>query len=444
MPVTTGAPAPPTTTSSSAATVERGWDPILVCLAAFILTSVGRVHQLFPVLLPLKLAIVTGGLAILLWLLDRSSARRLAAFRLPATRYLLALTAWMALSIPGALWPGGAFHTSVNFAKTAAIFVILVSAVRSVRDVERLAWAYFLAAVVFALVVLTRFDLSEEWRLADLYYYDANDFATLIVTALPLGLYFAFAGRRRLLRGVAWGGIAALVVGFIWSGSRGGFLALLVVVVYVLLRYSTIAKRWRLAAVAVIGLVAAGTASDRYWDNIGTLLRPAEDYNLTGEEGRLRIWQRGIGYMIRRPVLGVGAGQFPTAEGTMSPLAGRRPTGRGIKWAAPHNSYLQVGAELGVPGLVIFAGFLVSVFAGLRGPKQVGRRRAARPRLAQALTAALVGFAVGAFFLTLAYHEMLYTLAGLAVALHKVSPDTGASPDDALHQLSQREWRSIR
>jgi heme/copper-type cytochrome/quinol oxidase subunit 3 len=47
---------------------------------------------------------------------------------------------------------------------------------------------------------------------------------------------------------------------------------------------------------------------------------------------------------------------------------------------------------------------------------------AREPQLAQALTGSLLGFAVGAFFLSLAYHEMLYTLAALAVGLHKVTP----------------------
>lgn len=38
-----------------------------------------------------------------------------------------------------------------------------------------------------------------------------------------------------------------------------------------------------------------------------------------------------------------------------------------------------------------------------------------------ALTAALLGFVVGAFFLSLAYSEMLYTLVALAAGLQKVT-----------------------
>jgi hypothetical protein len=52
-----------------------------------------------------------------------------------------------------------------------------------------------------------------------------------------------------------------------------------------------------------------------------------------------------------------------------------------------------------------------------------GKARA-RPELSQALTGSLIGFSVGAFFLSLAYHEMLYMLVALSVGLAKPHPVT--------------------
>jgi len=418
---------PPTT--SGAVSAGRGWDLLLLCLAGFILTSVARIHQLFPALAVIRPVTITGMLAIGLSLVDRVSPRRMSAFRIPATRYLLALVVWMALSAPGALWPGGAVATFIDFVKTALIFLVIVTAVRSVRDVERLALVYFLGAAIFAVMVLThtQFQLDVGGRMERLDFYDSNDFATYTVTALPLGVYFASTGRR-VVRFVAVAGIAVLATGFLWSGSRGGFLALLAVLAYFLLRYTTVRGSWRWSAVVAVAVLLTAVAGDTYWTRISTVLHPTEDYNLTSEEGRIRIWQRGVGYMIEHPVLGVGAGNFPRAEGTISPLVGRQPLGRGLKWGPPHNSYLQVGAELGVPGLVLFVVFLASVFRALRAlpvvlesPDSTGRRLMERARLAQSLTASLIGFAVGAFFLTLAYHDMLYVLAGMAVGMRQVS-----------------------
>ena len=55
-------------------------------------------------------------------------------------------------------------------------------------------------------------------------------------------------------------------------------------------------------------------------------------------------------------------------------------------------------------------------------------------RLAQSLMAALVGFVVGSFFLSLAYADMLYTLAALVVALTKVA----RMQNDAVLQAAPR------
>jgi len=405
----------------------RGWDLLMVALGVFILTSVARVHQLFPALALLRPVALTGVAAIALCLLDRVPRRRIHTLQIPATRYLIALLCWMALSVPGALWPGGAFTTFVDFLKTGLIFLVIVTAVRSIRDVEKLALVYFLGAVIFAAVVLSRteFQMSGDGRMERLYFYDSNDFATYAITALPLGLYFAAAGKR-LLQVTAWGGIGVLALGFIWSGSRGGFLAFLAVIAYFLLRYTTINRSWRWSAVVAIAVIVTATAGDKYWTRIRTIFRPSADYNLTEEQGRVQIWRRGLGYMMDHPLLGVGAGNFPRAEGTISPLVARTPRGRSLKWGPPHNSYVQVAAELGLVGFIIFSGFLINVFKAL-GPTvpgdQVHKRRA---RLAQSLTASLIGFAVGSFFLTLAYADMLYALAGIAVGLRQVTVNSNS------------------
>src|SRR5439155_812918 len=77
------------------------WDWLLVCVAGYLLTAVGRVHQLFPVLETLRPAMLTGFLAIVMYLLDRREERRSAPLFVPATNYLIAFFIWMVLSVPG-------------------------------------------------------------------------------------------------------------------------------------------------------------------------------------------------------------------------------------------------------------------------------------------------------------------------------------------------------
>jgi O-antigen ligase len=333
----------------------------------------------------------------------------------------------MCLSLPGSLSEGTSFTLIAdNFLKTTLMYVVMVAAVRGVGDVERLAFVYLLSAAVYACVVVTRFDVGAggDWRLGHLYYYDANDFATFAVTAVPLGIYFLHAGRRTALRVLGAVALATLSLAFVYSGSRGGFIALLAVGAFVVLRFTGIPLRWRVMATALVAVVVVGAASGQYWQQMGTILSDA-DYNRTGETGRLQIWQRGVGYMLDHPILGVGPDNFGAAEGTLSPLAHRQQYGIGVRWSAAHNSFIQVGAELGLPGLAFYVAMLAAAFGALRRTDRLQRRAVEKDavglELTQALTAALLGFVIGSFFLSLAYSEMLYTLLALAAGMWKVS-----------------------
>jgi len=131
----------------------------------------------------------------------------------------------------------------------------------------------------------------------------------------------------------------------------------------------------------------------------------------------MAIWKRGIGYMADRPLTGVGLAAFPTAEGTISPLADRQMFGRGVKWSAAHNSFVQVGAELGVLALVVFT---ATVFGALLMMGRLARDALARgdrgiAAFARAQGAVMVGYLVAGFFLSQAYAPFLFVSLGLIV-----------------------------
>lgn len=406
--------------------VDLRWDPLLVCVAGFTLTSVGRVHQLFGMLEPFRLAVLTGLLALGYYIADALDERRLRRVFVPTTKYVALLLAWMILSVPGSLSEGMAFDMVFgNFVKTALMYIIAAAAIRGIRDVERLAAIYLASAAIYAAVIITRFDIGDgsDWRLGHLYYYDANDFATLAVTAIPFGLYFLHVARSMALRALIAASLTILTLAFVWSGSRGGFLALTAVGIFVVARYREIPLRWRISATALVLVVLLGTASDQYWEQMGTITSES-DYNRTGETGRLQIWERGIGYMLGHPVLGVGPSNFQTAEGTISPLAERQQFGIGVRWSAAHNTFIQAGAELGLPGLFFFSMMLVTAFRAQRDSFRNASRSmdtGRGPELTRALTASLIGFLIGSLFLSLTYSEMLYALLAMVVGLNKVT-----------------------
>jgi hypothetical protein len=80
--------------------------------------------------------------------------------------------------------------------------------------------------------------------------------------------------------------------------------------------------------------------------------------------------------------------------------------------------------------LLLFVGVIATAFQSLR--RVAAQRSPAQrapddvARLAQSLMAALVGFVVGAFFLSLGYADMVCILVGLAVALAKTARSDAA------------------
>ncbi|MGH7734299.1 MAG: hypothetical protein ACREOE_11515, partial [Gemmatimonadales bacterium] len=187
-------PSRPAPVAPPAYAADRRWDLLMACLALYIVTAVGRLHQLVGALNALHLPLIAAGGAIALYVASGSQTRHLAlVLRQRVTPCVLALAVWMACSVPFALWPGGALQEwTGEFLKACVMFLILAGAVRGVRDVERLAFAYLVGVAIYSTVVLSRFQLTgTDWRLGSLYDYDANEFATLIAMCLPLAVYFA-------------------------------------------------------------------------------------------------------------------------------------------------------------------------------------------------------------------------------------------------------------
>ena len=80
-----------------------------------------------------------------------------------------------------------------------------------------------------------------------------------------------------------------------------------------------------------------------------TLLDIGSDYNVSDETGRMQIWERAITLMLSHPITGVGVGCFSMALGYMREGLGLQPI-----WQVTHNSFLQIGAEVGLIGFVVF------------------------------------------------------------------------------------------
>jgi O-antigen ligase len=394
------------------------WSLALASAALYIMAAVGRVQDVFPILSPLHLALASSVLAIVCVALDPGALSRINTALGAATSWcVLGILIWAVLGVPTSLWRGGSVEIlRTILVKVVLMYFVILGAVRHPRDVQRLAAAFVGSVMLYAVMVIVRFRGNPDAiRIHGLYDYDSNDFATLIACTVPIALHLVVKKGWRIPRVVGIGGLLALLLAFIWANSRGGFLAILAAGLVILIGYRVVSAPVRIGVAVTSAIVFAIAAGPSFWTRMNTITNANQDYNMTSSEGRWQLWGRGLGYMEARPILGVGIGGFPSAEGELSQEArDARAHGHGTKWSEPHNSFVQVGAELGVPGLLLFLAMLWTAVRGLRG--------SADPGFAVALVAALVAFAVGGFFLSLAYKEMLYTLLALCVSLRMTRP----------------------
>jgi O-antigen ligase len=407
---------------ASAVAPRLSWDALHVALSVLIALQVWRVHELFPSLAVHGLPVLATTVAVALFLLNGDLSRRIASLNGPVVRAALGIVILVALSIPGSLYPGGSTSFLFkDYLRSVILMLLIVASIRGMADLRRYAWLQVAGITLFSAVIVARAQMGADGRLREVAYYDVNDLALLIVCTLPLVLYLWRKPAGLWSRVLLAAATVFLMITLGKTQSRGGFLGFLAVGAYLLLRLRGVSKVQRVVTVALLATMLVAVASDKYFERIQTILHPSKDYNWSGksETGRMEIWQRGFGYMIDHPFLGVGAAAFPAAEGTLSPEAlERRRYGQSFKWSAPHNSFIQIGAELGVGGLVLFVVLLASAFRTL-----ARLRRAPVPEIAvvaQIFTASLVAFVVTASFLSQAYSAYLYTLLGMIVGLARL------------------------
>jgi O-antigen ligase len=216
---------------------------------------------------------------------------------------------------------------------------------------------------------------------------DPNELALTVSVGLPVCFALRRDGggsSRWLLAAVTFVFVVLCVV---FTGSRGGQL----VIAAILLCYFVARRGARGAALAAVLALPALWYGGREGGGAST-------------DQRIDLWRDSLVLFREHPVLGVGYGNI-AKHATQT----------------AHNAFLQAAAEGGFLSLLLFCGVM---YAACKIPwtalKRYTDRDDPRRAWAMALLASLVGLAVGVFFLSFAYHMVLWLVIGLSGAFHNV------------------------
>lgn len=252
---------------------------------------------------------------------------------------------------------------------------------------------------------------------------DPNFYAQIMVVLVPLGLDRFWNERKRVMKILAAWAVSASVLAVIFSFSRGGFLALVAVIVAVFLTRHT--RPMAVLASLALALVLVQFVPQRYVARIGTLrgILPGARRTLQAEVSfRGRASEFLVGWMMFKdhPVLGVGWDNYPVHYQRYSRQVGLDPR---AEERAPHNLYIEIAAETGVFGLAAFLLILGMTYSGLirarRSLLEVGLDDYVG--MVFSLGVGLFGYLVAAMFIHGAYPRYLWVLVGIALAIPRMA-----------------------
>ena len=350
-------------------------DPLRVTLFTLTILTISRVHEHYHVLQKSRPALLLVIVAIGYAYLNPRYLTRANVLRFWPMRLVAALGALACCSVVFGISLGGSALFILNsYGKTLAYAFMIALSIRQVRDLFTFVWAYVISCGILSFFSIFVFQMSKGnsyvTRLNNLYTYDSNDLGVVMMMGLPLTLLLLTVerGKKRWFLLLILIGISVTMARL---GSRGGFLGFVAVGVAALILVKGVSAMRRVIVLAAALIALAVGAPAGYWEQMGTIMTPKEDYNYTDIDGRKAVMERGIAYMARYPAFGLGIDNFARAECTISPkLASLRINGP-MRCTPPHNSYVQAGAELGVPGLLIWVSLVIG---GIFAPARLRRR----------------------------------------------------------------------
>jgi len=254
-------------------------------------------------------------------------------------------------------------------------------------------------------------------------YGDPNFFAQIMVVIIPIALNRLIFEKHMILKVLAAWALAASFLTVVFTFSRGGFLALCMVLGLLVL--------WRkpplvavLSAILIL-IMLIPFLPPTYFERLETILeylpfRGADVRSEVSFRGRMSEYAVGFQMFQDNPILGIGYENYPVYYLDYSMKLGLDP--RRTERSA-HSLYLEVIAEQGLVGFLLFGYVLFSTFTSLGIARRTFKKIAMDEfsDLALAFQIGFLGYLTAALFIHGAYPRNLWLLIGIGLSAQQMA-----------------------
>jgi O-antigen ligase len=174
---------------------------------------------------------------------------------------------------------------------------------------------------------------------------------------MALGLAFATPSRALVRLGAGISTILLIIV-MLLTQSRGAFIGLMAGVGPALIVLALKRPVRLLLYAGILALVVNFAVPATVWDRLSGIGKLTSESTIAeadpegSAEERFEILKIAWRVFVDNPVFGVGLGVYPRENARYDPIMGARDT---------HNTYLNLAAELGLPGLILWCALVWSV-----------------------------------------------------------------------------------
>lgn len=330
----------------------------------------------------------------------------------PPVVFLCLFVAWMCLTTVFAYNPASSWDQLVKVLKIQLMTLVAFAALRERKHFELFLWVNALSIGFFGvkggIFTITTGGGGRVWGPGG-FIGGNNEIGLAIVVVIPLLNYLRLVATRKWLRMALLGTMMLCAVAALGTQSRGAFLAIAAMAFVMWLR----SPNKVLPAVA-IGFFAAALLAfmPASWEErMGTIQNYEEDGSAMG---RITTWIMAFRLANHRFMGGGFDIYTPEIFARFSPAPDLV--------RAAHSIYFQVLGEHGWVGLLLF---LLIFFSTFRVASGIRKEAAKRPetlwlhQMAGMCQVALVGYAVGGAFLSLAYFDLPYNLVVVLVVAQR-------------------------
>ena len=381
----------------------------LICIYLFM--EYVRPQSIYPAIDVIPFAFITILFAFITYLIEGKHER----VKNAENKLIVAFLAIILLSSTFSYAPAESFSNLQLFLSWFIIYFLIIHIVNS----EKRFFIFFLSFLLYNFKMSQHGFLSwaqigfqfRDWGVtgAPGWFHNSGEFGIELCMFLPLSIYFVLSLKQH------WGKLKLFfflllpftaMASVIATSSRGAIVGAAAALLWMVGKSKARVKA--LLAIAIISIV------------VYSFLPPEQHqrFQSSGEDKtsttRLVRWEAGLEMMENNPILGVG---YRNWMPYYRDFYGQKDVG------LPHNIFIDAGAELGYTGLIIF--ILMILFTLINNARTRKLALATGNKFifytAHGLDAALIGFLVSGFFVSVLYYPYFWINLSLTVALNNIA-----------------------